>query len=44
MKQRKTTYDIDDDLIESDINALKSPQSKRYQKLEKSEGSYDENS
>ena len=31
---RKTTYDIDDDLIDSDINALKSPQSKQYKKLE----------
>ena len=31
---RKTTYDIDDDLIDSDINALKSPQSRRYKKLE----------
>ena len=41
---RKTTYDIDDDLIDSDINALKSPQSRRYQKLENSEGSNDENS
>ena len=41
---RKTTYDIDDDLIDSDINALKSPQSRRYKKLENSEGSNDENS
>ena len=31
---RKTTQDIDDDLIDSDINALKSPQSRRYKKLE----------
>ena len=31
---RKTTYDIDDDLIDSNINALKSPQSRRYKKLE----------
>ena len=41
---RKTTYDIDDDLIDSDINALKSPQHRRYKKLENSEGSNDENS
>ena len=41
---RKTTYDIDDDLIDSDINALKSPQSRRYKKLENSEDSNDENS
>ena len=34
---RKTSYDIDDDLIDSDINALQSPQSRRYKKLENSE-------
>ena len=41
---RKTTYDIDDDLIDSYINAIKSPQSRRYKKLENSEDSNDENS
>ena len=40
---RKTTYDIDDDLIDSDINALKSPQHRRYE-LAKQEDLYEKDS